>query len=491
MPPINCANAGLTAYSPTAEKPWNQQRVVHLYRRIAFGSGPQGVDFGQSQNPAQFVSDIVAAAVNLPLAPEPEWSDWLISDYSPIEEERNEQIVAQWLEWASIWLSQMKNNGLRDRMSWFWHNHFVTQLDVYFCPSWLYRYHKLLQQYALGNFKDFVRDMGITPAMLVFLNNVQNTQFDINENFARELYELFTLGVDNGYTQNDIVDTARAVTGWNDIDVNNFCGDINFVNAFWDSGEKTIFGQTGNWNYFDVIEILFEQRAVEISEYICGKIYKHFVNPEEDEIIIAELAQIFRDSNWELSVVMEAMFKSEHFFEEANIGTVIPGHIEYFINFINEMDYPDDTELIFGLGFSASDFNQRIFNPTDVSGWPGNRNWITSASLTYRWKGITDTMGYYYSVQGESLEHIRTWSFNLFSEFEADPTKVVNGVIDFFLPKGLQHPEEYDEALAVFKGEVPENYFTDGTWNLSWEYAPYQLFLLVIHISNLPEFQLR
>lgn len=491
MLPINCADAGLAAYSPSGSKPWNQQRAMHLHRRIALGADPSKIGQSLLQNPSEYVSNLVAEAVSLPLTPEPEWSDWLISDYSPIEEERNEQIVAQWLELAATWLKDIKNNGLRDRMSWFWHNHFVTVLDVYFCPSWLYRYHKLLQQYALGNFKEFVYEMGITPAMLVYLNGVQNTAFDTNENFARELYELFTLGVDNGYTQNDIVDTARAVSGWNNVDINNLCGEIGFSSVFWDGGQKTIFGQTGNWNYEDVIDILFEQRPVQISEYICGKLYKHFVNPKEDENIIIALAQLFRDSNWELAPVMEAIFASEHFFEEANIGTVIPGHIEYFLNFLNEMQYPDDEELIFALGFSASDFNQRIFNPTDVSGWPGNRNWITSASLTYRWKGITDSMGYYYAIQGESLEHIRQWSFDLMDPFEADPVLVTNTIIDFFLPKGLQHPEEYDEALAVFKGEVPENYFTDGQWNLSWEYAPYQLFLLINHVANLPEFQLR
>ena len=140
----------------------------------------------------------------------------------------------------------------------------------------MYEYHHLLQKHALGNFKEFVKEMGLTPAMLVFLDGFQNTRFQPNENFARELYELFTLGVDNGYTQSDIVETAKAVSGWNGLDINNLCGTVDFIPSFWDPAKKTIFGKTGNWTYNDVIDLLFTERPVQISEYICRKLYKHF-----------------------------------------------------------------------------------------------------------------------------------------------------------------------------------------------------------------------
>jgi uncharacterized protein (DUF1800 family) len=180
-----------------------------------------------------------------------------------------------------------------EKLALFWHNHFVTRNEDYGCPSYLYQYHKLLQQYALGNFKTFVKEIGKTPAMLVFLNGVQNTRFNPNENYARELYELFTLGRDNGYTQQDIVQTAKALTGWNSLENNQYCGRINFFPALHDPAQKTIFGKTNTYNYDTLHDLLFAERAVQISEYICGKLYRYFVSPQVDEVIVSELATIF------------------------------------------------------------------------------------------------------------------------------------------------------------------------------------------------------
>lgn len=491
MTMINCAEGTIDKYIPSNSKPWNLKRSIHLSRRIGLGASYEAHQNYLTQSPEDIVSQIVEEAANLPLAPEPEWAFWQLSDYSPNEGIRNQQLAAQYIEWATRWTKDLKNNKLRDRMSWFWHNHFVTRLEDYLCPSWLYQYHKLLQQYALGNFKEFVREIGITPAMLVFLNNIQNTRFEPNENYARELFELFTLGVDNGYTQMDIEETARAITGWSGIDVTNLCGEVNFLEAFWDPGRKTIFGQTGNWNYDDVIDILFEQRQVEISEYICTQLYTHFVNPDPDELIIGDLAAIFRQNDWELKPVLLTMFSSDHFYEEANIGTVIPGHIEFFLMFLNELNFRDVDEIILSITFSADEFDQRIFNPTDVSGWPGNRNWINSSSLPFRWKAIFDIMAYYFVLNNQRLDELIDLAKSLADGNENDATFITNSIIEYFLPKGLQFDREYEEALAVFKSEVPENYFEDGTWNLNWDSAPAQVFYLINHIANLPEFQLR
>ena len=490
MPIINCAEGTLSAFVPSASKPWDEQRAQHLFRRIMLGTNIEEMRNALNQTPENLVNRIVEDAANLPLSPEPEWAYWTLEEYDPDQQIRNEQVVAQVLGWARQWSNDLVNNGLRDRMSFFWHNHFVTILDTYGCPSWMYQYHKLLQTHALGNFKDFVKEMGITPAMLLFLNNVQNTAFDINENYARELYELFTLGVDNGYTQTDIVETARAITGWNGLDVNNLCGTVEFFPALWDSGQKTIFGRTGNWGYDDVIDILFEERAQEISEFICTKLYKHFVNPKVDEFIVADLAQIFRDNNFELKPVLKTLFASDHFFEEANIGTVIPGHIEYFLTFTREFNIYDE-ELNYLLGYGPSQFGQAMFSPVDVAGWPGNRSWLNSGSLNYRSGSIKDILGYIYQLNGNSLDFITNWVKELVGSNERDPKVVSDAIVHYFLPKGLQFDTEYAEALVVFKSDVPQNYFDLNIWSLDFESTPIQVFFLIDHIANLPEFQLK
>ncbi len=488
--PINCAVLPLDPFQADIDGAWNMQRAMHLSRRMGMGSSLPELNTMLSMDPVQLVNTIVDNAIAEPLNSEPEWASWSLSQYPEDEEERNAMVVEQIFGLATSWITDIKNKGLRDRMSWFWHNHFVTRLEDYGCPSWMWQYHRLLQQYAVGNFKDFVHAIGTTPAMLVFLNNIQNTRFNPNENYARELFELFTMGVDNGYTQDDIVDTARAITGWNDTDFNDLCGTISFNNLTWDPAEKTIFGQTGDWGYDDVIDILFEQRAAAISRYICGKLYRHFVNPQEDEAVIEVLAEVFRNNNFEIAPVLRAMFSSAHFFDEAHIGTVIPGHIELFLTFINELGFPDDETLMFTLAYSADEYDQRIFNPTDVSGWPGNRNWITSASLLFRWEGITNIMAYYFSIAGETLEPLRDFVKDLVGDSETDPAMISRAIIDHMLPKPLQFEEEYDEALRVFKSEIPDNYF-EGQWNLDWEYVPAQVFYLLNHLSQLPEFQLR
>ncbi len=489
--PTNCANASTAAYQPTAQNPWDTQKAVHLYRRATLGADVVTIKNALGKNPIDVVNAIVDKAAALPTTAQPSWANWKLSDYSSDEQTRTAQISGQYIEWGKQWVYDMKTNGLRDRMSWFWHNHFVTRLEKYICPSWLYNYQHLLQKHALGNFKEFVKEIGLCPAMLVFLDGVQNTRFQINENYGRELYEIFTLGVDNGYTQQDIVETARALTGWNGLDVNNLCGEVTFNPLFFDPGQKTIFGKKGAWAYKDVIDILFQERGVKISEYISRKIYKSFVNPDVNETVVKELATIFRNNNFELVPLMKAMLSSEHFFDVATFSTIIPGHIEYFMTFIKEMNYKNDDQINLLLAYSGEDFDQRMFNPTDVSGWPGNRSWITSASYPYRVEGIQNIIGYYFITNQNDLEPLRKYAIDIVGENQIDPLVITKTIINQMLPKGLQNESDYLDAFIVFKADVPDNYFASGQWNLNWEYAPVQVYLLLIHIANLPEFQLR
>ncbi len=490
--PTNCAKESIQAFVPSSGNPWDLQKVVHLYRRTSFGIPIEKAKSNLVLSPSTIVNKMVDDAKSLPLTTAPVWAKWQLSNYSQVEAERNAQIASQILEWGRQWAFDMKSNGLRDRMSWFWHNHFVTKLSKYICPSWMYEYHQLLQKHALGNFKNFVKEMGTSSAMLVFLDGVQNTRFQPNENYARELFELFTLGVDNGYTQQDIVNTARALSGWNGLDVNNLCGSIIFIPTFWDPGLKTIFGKTGNYGYSEVIDLLFAERAIQISEYITRKLYKSFVNPDVNENMVKAFAKILRDGNFEMAPLMKVMLSSEHFFDEPTMSTIIPGHIEFFMTFLNEMNYANDDQILTLLAYSGSDFDQQMFDPTDVSGWPGNRSWITSSSLPYRIDGIRNLMGYYYVKNGNSLEDLRVLAKSLTIEADQGNVQVVTrSIINYFLPKGLQNESDYNDATAVFKADVPENYYTSGQWNLDWEYSPYQVYVLINHIANLPEFQLR
>jgi uncharacterized protein (DUF1800 family) len=455
--------------------------VQHLYRRLGFSADESVIRASLDVAPSTLVDNLIDEMVSAPNLPEPEWSEWVLDDYTDFATEGVEQLF----EYSKRWVRSMVEQSAKEKLTLFWHNHFVTRFEDYFCPSWMYTYHQLLQTYALGNFRDFVHEIGRTPAMLVFLNGVQNTRFEPNENYARELLELFTLGQDNGYTQADIVDTARALTGWNGFSVT--CAPITYVPILHDPGPKTIFGQTGNWDYNDLHEILFTERTQQIAHHVCGKIYHHYVHPQGGEAIIAGLAQTLIESNWELEPVFRQLFKSEHFFDEYNIGTQIKSPVDLMLCTIKEGDYPINNEVENLIVYAAYQLNQALFNPTDVAGWPGDRNWVNTNSISGRWQ-LSDY--FIFAALENNPALLTTFAQALVGENANNPELITQNIVDFLLPHGLDTPEAYAAATAVFKWEVPQNYYDNGDWNLYWETASIQVALLMRHISRLPEFHL-
>jgi len=480
--PANCATGTLAPFEPSDATPWSEARVLHLYRRLGFGATPDEVATGLAESPAALVSRLLDSARHMPPSSPPEWAFWTLPEYEDFGVQQREQFI----EWTLRWVQDMAAGGIREKLALFWHNHFVTRFQVYLCPSHLYQYHVLLQAHALGNFRTFVYEMGRTPAMLVFLNGVQNTRQDPNENYARELYELFTLGRDNGYTQADVTETARALTGW--VGLETFCGAVNFVEIAHDSGPKTVFGRTGNWGYDEVHTLLFEERGELIARYICGKLYRHFVHPEADEAIVAGLAATLLAHDFELAPVFLQLFQSEHFFAEAVISAIVQSPLDRMLSFIREGGFPQNEQLLEAVTFQAYQQGHTLFDPVDVAGWPGNRSWITNNTLSSRWQ----TLRYYlYYVFENHPAYLIDLARRLAGAEADDPAKVTRAIVDYFLPRGLQRIEDYRRATDVFKYEIPQNYFDEGLWNLYWEdTVPAQTALLLDHIIRLPEFQL-
>lgn len=478
---LNCASGTLAPYVPSAAQPWNAKRVMHLARRMSFGVSPQQLEEVLKVTPSAMVDWIIDQSLLQELPEPPVWANWTINDYEDINAQREEQ----YKEWTCRWLSDMIKGGFKEKLELFWHNHFVTKYEAYECTTQMFRYHMVLKEHALGNFKTFVEEIGKTPAMLIFLNGVQNTNIQPNENYARELYELFTLGRDNGYTQDDIEETARALTGW----VGYFaaCGPIGFVQEYHDKGEKTIFGRTGNWGYEEVHDILFEERAEEISIYICNKIYQHFVHPQVDEFIVSEMAKTFRENDFELVPVFRQLFKSEHFFDDYVIGTQIKSPVEFFISFARQGPFSINEELLTGILFYSFLLGQYLFNPVDVAGWPGNRSWINNNYITLRWQALE--LYIYFLYEGYPAEY--TQFLKGLIPATTDPLEATRAIVDHFLPNGLEKEEDYLRATQVFKHEIPQNYFDNNLWNLNWDTIPAQVALLIQYLIKLPEYQLQ
>ena len=272
------------------------------------------------------------------------------------------------------WLSEMTNSQqqLREKMSLFWHGHFASRnINILYQQQLL----DIIRRNALGNFGDLLVEVSKSAAMINFLNNNQNRKGHPNENFAREVMELFTLGRGN-YTETDVKEAARAFTGWGA----NIAGEFVFRRFQHDSGVKSVLGKTGSFTGEDVLKILLEQKQT--AHFICRKIYKFFVNESVDESIVDSLAKKFFQSNYDIASLMNEIFNSDWFYDQKNIGSKIKSPVELLVGMQRalplEWQNPEVQLLIQRL------LGQLLFYPPNVAGWPGGKNWIDSSSLMMR-----------------------------------------------------------------------------------------------------------
>ena len=280
----------------------------------------------------------------------------------------------QMKELNHAWLRKLATDKaqLREKMTFFWHDHFACRIEH---PFGMQDLNNVMRRHALGNFGDLLTAISKHPAMLEYLNNRQNRKAHPNENFARELMELFTLGRGN-YSEQDIKEAARAFTGWNF----NKEGQFVFRKKQHDFGRKTFRGKTGNFGGEDIIRMLLEDRRT--ARYISEKLYRFFVNPQLNESHVEQLTKAFYDSNYDIEAVMRTMFMADWFYDNANIGALIKSPVELLVGLMRQlaMDLPEMVPL-FKLQMVLG---QVLFRPPNVAGWPGDRAWIDSSTLTLR-----------------------------------------------------------------------------------------------------------
>jgi uncharacterized protein (DUF1800 family) len=272
------------------------------------------------------------------------------------------------------WIEEMVNGQaqLLEKMAFFWHGHFACRnLNMYFQQGLL----DIIRKNALGNFGELLREVSKSAAMLAFLNNQQNRKQHPNENFAREVMELFTMGRGN-YTEEDIREAARAFTGWGFT----IGGEFVFRKQLHDNGVKTVLGRRGNFDGDDILDILLEHRQT--ARFIAGKIYKYFVNEELDEANLSWVSDRFYNSNYDIRKLMEDIFTSDWFYDPRNIGTRIKSPVELLVGMrrILPMELAnEEMQLMF-----QKVLGQILFYPPNVAGWPGGKNWIDGSSLMVR-----------------------------------------------------------------------------------------------------------
>jgi len=272
------------------------------------------------------------------------------------------------------WLEIMVNSEaqLREKMSLFWHGHFACRSQNSFYQQELLH---IIRTNALGSFADMLKAVSKSPAMLAFLNNQQNKKSHPNENFAREVMELFTMGRGN-YTENDVKEAARAFTGWSF----NAQGEFLFRKNQHDFGSKTFLGKTGNFDGDDILNILLENKQT--ANYISNKIYSYFVNENIDKKNQQLLSSRFYSNNYDISKLLEDIYSSDWFYDEKNIGNRIKSPVELLAGIRRLLPMQLDnnqSQLLFQRALG-----QVLFYPPNVAGWPGGKNWIDSSSLMLR-----------------------------------------------------------------------------------------------------------
>ena len=274
------------------------------------------------------------------------------------------------------WMHKMSitNTPLLEKMTLFWHNHFACRSKN---AEFAQQLNNIQRTNALGNFRTLLFQVAESPAMLQFLNNQQNQKGHPNENFAREVMELFTIGRGN-YTETDVKESARSFTGYG------FNKNGDFVNRrfFHDDGEKTFMGKTGNFNGDDILNALLDKK--ETAHFISNKIFKYLVNETPDPAHVNAMADVFYKANYEIKPLLEFVFTSGWFYDDKNTGNLIKSPVELLVG-LNRQFY-----IIYQLPEVMLQFQrvlgQVLFYPPNVAGWPGGRNWIDSSSLMFRLK---------------------------------------------------------------------------------------------------------
>jgi hypothetical protein len=369
---------------------FDRPAATHLMRRAIVGARwseiSSAVGWGLNLTVAKLLTPRAAppppgAWVNEPFPDISGYSQEMIDELLQLYYERMEFLRA-W--WGDRFLEVPPQPTLRETMTHFWHDHFATQGSEVILPQSMYAQNALFRQHAFGNFRELVRGIYKDPAMLLYLNNQDNYVGHINENFARELLELFTMGLDQ-YTQEDIVEAARAFTGW--VTLDGLTGV--FIPGLHDDGQKTFLGQTGAWHGDDIVRIIFEQDAT--ARFICTKLYRWFVDEHPDPALIDQLAAILRASDYEVAPVLSTIFKSAHFYDANFRGSLISDGIDRTYGVLRA-SYVDGLQLLGGYGstpwawtwWCQYYFSHLLLEPPNVAGWPGHRSWVNSTTLPWR-----------------------------------------------------------------------------------------------------------
>jgi uncharacterized protein (DUF1800 family) len=444
----------LEPFTPTSDEPFDSTKVAHLLHRAGFGATLDEIELYKTLGPKRAAEKLL----DFPeLAAEEQGSD--VPDLSGIDgypnnfaerrklfegktpQERqdlnnmlqraNREAVLATAQW---WLKRMTAgpNPLQEKLTLFWHGHFTTSARDERSAWLMWQQNETLRRNAAGNFGTFVKQISRDPAMLDYLNNQQNRKGSPNENYARELMELFTLGIGE-YTEADIKEAARAFTGWGH-DGEAFL----FRKSLHDAEKKKFFGLTGEFDGDDVIDIILKRP--ECANYIAAKLFRFFAYENVDPALLTSLGNVLREEKYELRPTLFTLFTSKAFYSPAAIGTQIKSPVHLITSGARLMGMDTPTKIpVMGV---LEQMGQVPLNPPNVKGWPGGRSWINTSTLFVRYNTSV-------AMVGRIPE----------KELRPAGAKSNSEIVDHWLARLIQRPvvEEKRKTLETELGSRPDN----------------------------------
>jgi uncharacterized protein (DUF1800 family) len=527
--------SGLKTYSGV----WDYPTVRHLLKRTLFGATKKDIQYFQSIGFDATINELLSEQFTEPSPP--------LKDYNPSASVAPDNTIdagQTWVNDMSIdgtlsslrrssfkkwWIGQMinQNRSIREKMVLFWHNHFATESIEVSIAQYVYRHHKLLRSSALGNFKDLTKKITLDPAMLIYLNGQNNNKTAPDENYARELQELFVIGKGTNalFTEDDVKAAAKILTGWRNnntklepyFDLTRHDISNKTFSTFY--GGKTIQGMNssngGETELDQLIDMLLSQK--EAALFICRRLYTWFVyydiTPEVERDIIEPLADIFRKNNYEILPVLRALLSSEHFFDNVNRGCQIKSPADLIVGLTRELEIkfpPSDqvsttytlwNQLVAYLSASQQD----IGDPPDVSGWKAYYqaplfygNWINTDTMPKRLQYSQNLISPGYTAGGfkmivPAIDYVKGF------QNPSDPNKLLDDICGHLLGVdiSINHKNQIKKDILL-SGQIDDHYWTNA-WDTyinspnltsNTNYVNNSLVNLLKYIINLPEYQL-
>lgn len=496
-------NGGLEPYAG----PWDQEQVAHLLRRTGFGVKKADLDLLMGMT----MSDAVDHVLNVPADPPPppvnnyhddanpnneyDYDDpavpagqtWVNADYDGDAEGLRIESYRGW--WVNLMVEQ--GASILERMTLFWHNHFATQTAVIFYGKTNYRHNQLLRANALGNFKQFTKAITLDPMMLYYLNGFLNSKQAPDENYARELQELFTIGKENPdhYTEEDVFAAARVLTGWR---VNFNASTLAFDSNAHDTGDKQFsafynntvitggVGQAGAEAELDaLLDMIFAKN--EVAEFICRKLYRWFIyyniDANAEQNVIQPLAQMFRSNGYEIKPVVETLLKSTHFFDAVNKGCYIKTPVDIVVGTMRSFNlsipsntYWDDFAIKYTLRVVLENTQMLPGDPPNVAGWQAFRQvpqyyrmWINGDTARNRNFFIAAMFSGNIASSGTNVLRIDPIAFASQFSDPSNPVTLVDEMVKLLLPQPIS-----DIKKTLLKNILLSGLPSDSYWTIAW-----------------------